>query len=483
MCTPKNLSVFIVLAISCLLFVSSGSSLLAQSDSNQIVHLPIFLDSQFNGFEPPEIDTDFEQVLSAPLAAVSDHSRSDSYLSSITFFNPYSTITTIDSKSYDNDGTLYSGSATYFVYAFDSLTLFPIEQGVNGVTFFPERTASGPLTAIYTGFKDVNDDSYYATRAPSPSTQIYLPLLCKCDYETVIGIKNTNDADAIVTIEYSDGETTTVSVPAHTHRLIYQFLGEHGNEPFSGILTSSVPVMASVLQTDSSTSRGYAGIIDSSSDLIFPFVSFDAASTTFATIQIQNAGSESTEIDVTYRSMSSDPVCTQTQMIEAGASTTFMGSDCSFGDGFIGSARVTANSTDQPLAGVVDQFQNDVGIGSYSGTHEEGATNKVAFPAIIQSDEEDLLRNTWLRITNVGSMASNVTCYFTGSERIETSLIPAGGTIAVTLAGEVDDFYSGAATCVGNSSARLAAIVDTQYTNEPTAANGMNFAIYRGINF
>lgn len=488
----RSLTFKAVLIMSILLFICSGSTAFAQPPSNSIVHLPAFLNGAFAGFDLPPADPEFEQIVSAPLAAVSDHLRDSSYASSLTFFNPYSAAVTITSKSYDNDGSPYSGSATYFISAFSTLTLFPLEQGVNGVTFFPEMTAVNPITAIYSSFKNL-DDSYFTYIATSPSTQVYLPLLCKCDYETVIGIENTNDVDAIVTIEYSDGESTVANIPAHTHRLIYQFFEEHGAEPFSGSLSSSVPVMASVLQTDLSASRGYAGIEASSADLIFPFVNFGAATTTFANIQIQNAGSESTEIGVTYRPTSGEAVCTQSQVIEAGASATFAGSafndagdaDCVFGDGFIGSARVTTNSTEQPLAGVAELFQNSVGIGSYGGIREESTTEKVAFPLVVQSSEESPLESTRMHVVNAGPTASNVTCFFPepGNERIESALIPAAGMAIVTLSVQMSELYNGAATCISDGNGKLAAIVNIKSVGNLDTEVEVRFATYRGINF
>lgn len=516
----KSRNLLPIAILLCLALTTLAQTSVAQTPQTTI-HLPIFptyfittlqpdifdpdsqpdTDTGFSGFEPPEVTTEFEQLFFGPLAAATDHNRDENYRSSVSFLNPYSTETTLTFKSFDVFGSPSGASETRLIEPFDKLSLSRLEDSYA----YTEMRANYPIMALYQGFKGVIDDHFFAYVAPNISTQIYLPVLCKCDYETVIGIKNANDVDAVVTVRFSDGEELDVTVPAHTHRLMFQYLEAHGSETFAATLSSSVAISAAVLQTDSLTSRGYAGLTDTSSSLFFPSVNFDSASTTFANIQIYNTGSDATEVGVTYTSISTDTECTEMQTIQAGASVTFGGvpfndgtnPDCSLGngtigsarllqDGFIGSARVTTNSANQPLAGVVEQVQNDVGIGSYGAISEQDATNRIAFPLFTKVDDDEFESwDTLLHIMNVGSTDSDIECHFTHTEETETFSILAGSTAAFFLDSAVPGVPGTSVTsaiCEGSNGAQLAAVSNISATIH-YRNNEQLFATYKGINF
>jgi len=497
----KRLKSMPVLLIGIISLICASAAVLAQAPSAYRVHLPFaVVEGQSTGQEPTENEPT-EHELSAvepsgmgimvegqilpPLAGVSDHNRSSSYDSGLNFFNPYLDTTVAELSVFDIWGSPQSGSGTQSIPSLGSITVFPLARV--GTNTFLQMNLSQPSAAVYKNFKGFDvDGNRFAFVASTASEEIYFPYLCKCEDETVIGVSNANDDDAIISIEYSDGETVTAEIPAHTHRLIYQFFEEHGDEPFSGKLTSAVPVSAAVLQTDSSTSRGYAALTKSSSPLVFPLVDFEAASTVFTNIRVHNAGSESTDVTITYTSIAATTTCAETQTIDAETPVTFGGSafidgtnsDCAFGDGFTGAARITANSTDQPLAGVVDYYNDGAGAASYGALDEDNATDKIAFPVTVNISNTNQTITTSMRIVNAGPIESAVTCFIVGTTLTELASIPSGGSVLITP--PVTDPINATAVCVGDEGAKLLAISDSHTMD---SSGGQAFETYRGINY
>lgn len=495
---PKNITFISILTISIFLLTYVGSTISAQTSLETIVHLPIIvLNNQFLGFEPVETDDDFEQKFSAPLVGVTDHRRVLGYVSGATFFNPYSNPTFVEQTSYNLDGIQSSGTESIRLPEFDTRTIFPLITETTDFASF-ELATDLPVTPVFIGLtNDFSDESYFRHIMPPASTEIYLPLLCKCEYETVIGIQNTNDTYAVIQVTYSDGESFVVIIPAHSQRLVYQYFEEHGSEPFSGILTSTLPVSAAVFQTDFSTNRAYAGLINSSPTLFFPLVNFDNESTAFTDIQIQNTGSESTEVTITYTPTTSMSTtvsanCTETQTIGAQASVTFAraafssgaNSTCVLEDSFVGSARVSTNSTNQPLAGAAEITLNSLNIGSYGALTEQEPTSRISFPEYLEFIRESDSANTHFYIFNVGSSASDVTCYFTADSRISGMYIPAGEMVTLTVDAQSAEVNAGGAACVGGTGSQIVGVADIrQFDGLGETAENSVFTLYRGINF
>ena len=157
---------------------------------------------------------------------------------------------------------------------------------------------------------------------------------------------------------------------------------------------------------------------------------------------------------------------------------TVAGENCANGAAFVGSGKVTANSANQPLVGIVNQL-NSAGVkgGSYNGANPAEATSKVLFPII---QDRFFGYFTGFSITNVGDVATPISCTFSGSAVTQSvaSLAP-GATYTTNQNGVLANAYNGAGTCT--ASAANAKIVGVLNQVNPSAATDA-FFVSNGVN-
>jgi len=387
---------------------------------------------------------------------------------------------TVEVVRYNADGTEHS-TVEYSVDANDSLTIFPLENPV-GRPGAIEIKSEQDITAI---FNLVRDDfsmggSYIAAQ---PSTQILLPLLSKSNFSTMFGLQNINDVAATVSISYSDGTSREETISAHSTMYIFQSLETHNAPNFAGMITSNVPLSAAIAQSDTNVSFVYSGFVSSSTSPAFPLVNVGGGSSYMTGIQIQNSGSESTEVTLAYTPSVVGTACTETQTIAPGDSVTLAlfafsagsNSDCSAGSQFVGAASVTENSTNQPLVGVSNQLLSGVNGEAYGSFIVADATDTVVLPLIMDRNSGFF---TGFNVANVGISETNVICTFTNSDYIVSGSIPVGGALTDIQSGKIGDGYVGAATCRGDTDAKIVAVVNQLGSNG--AAD--QFFVYEGIN-
>jgi hypothetical protein len=206
-------------------------------------------------------------------------------------------------------------------------------------------------------------------------------------------------------------------------------------------------------------------------------------------IQIQNAGSSSTNVTVSYTPgappLGSGTACVETRTIPAGQSISFglyvfttftdpaagslINETCTAGQQFVGAAKVTANTAGQDLVAIVNQLNAGDSKGSaYDGFDPATATDTVVFPLIMDRNYGYF---TGFNVANAGTSsiaAADLACVVTGvgstgpvSQTFHpTTTIAAGGAWNLVNNGTLADKFVGSATCTGPTGSQLLGIVN-----------------------
>jgi hypothetical protein len=201
-------------------------------------------------------------------------------------------------------------------------------------------------------------------------------------------------------------------------------------------------------------------------------------------IQIQNIGPSSTDVTVSYTPTYAGTACTETQTIPSGESKTFalyvfyvldpsITSDCTLGETFVGSARVTANSASQELAAVVNQLNPGVSGEAYGAFDPSLATDTVVLPLIMDRNVDWF---TGFNVMNVGSSSTTVDCTFTNTSYTASATLGAGEAMTDIQLNNIGDGYTGSATCTAGSGGQILAVV-----NELLDGADDTFMVYEGI--
>jgi hypothetical protein len=385
---------------------------------------------------------------------------------------------------YDQTGTVVN-SVSDTIPASTSKTYFPIAPSspFNGSVII---SADQPVAAVTNilGNSGIATASYVGSQ--SGSTSLSLPLLMKGNsgYNTWINVQNAGGSSASVTINYSDGTSASDTIPAGASATFDQSTETHPSAVFAGTVTSSQPVAATVIEENPAIMFAYSGFPGGSTDPVMPLI--NANNNDYITgAQIQNIGSSSTDVTVSYTPSWAGTACTETQTIPAGESKTFalfafsvspmppgITTDCVFGATFIGPAQVTANSASQDLVVIVNQLKPGVNGESYGGFDPSEATDTVVLPLIM---DRNVGWRTGFSVQNVGTSAT-VTCNFTGTSYSVSGLLATGEALTDTQNGKIADSYVGSATCTATSGGKIVAIV-----NEVGDGTGDRFMVYEGI--
>jgi hypothetical protein len=244
----------------------------------------------------------------------------------------------------------------------------------------------------------IHDGKLSSATVAEPSDRVLLPLLAKDNFGVTssFAVQNTSPDEIGIEVTYSYPAAETApggeAVPA-SERIRLKPYAAHvfgqaqapGAAPkvFSAKLLASRPVVATVFQESAGQLLEYAAFPEAAAgrELAAPLVMANNFGT-YTGVQVQNAGTEPTEITVTYGpdtwtshygSDAPDGSCgtprpgssgsAPDQLVQPGASVTFVqaageaapGFDQQFGGcGYVGSARITS-SNDQPLVAVVNQ--------------------------------------------------------------------------------------------------------------------------------
>lgn len=308
------------------------------------------------------------------------------------------------------------------------------------------------------------------------STSVNLPLLMKnnAGFNSWFSLQNAGSATAAVTVSYSDGTSANASIPVGAARVFNQATENHNAAVFSASISSDQPVVAVAVQERPANIAAYNGFTSGSTNPVIPLVNANNAG--FVTgIQIQNTGDTSTDVTVTYTSPNA-PSCTETQSIGANASATFaldaFTADGSCGGGrFVGSARVTGNTGNHPLAAIVNQLSGSR-FAAYSSFDPANATTTVKMPLIMDRNGGYF---TGFSIMNVSSGPTTVNCTFTNSGVTVSQSLNAGVAFTSLQNNELAPRYIGSATCTAG--ANIVGVV-----NQLGSGGTDQFLVYEGFN-
>lgn len=388
--------------------------------------------------------------------------------------------------AYKEDGQP-GGSGTYTLPGNGALTLFPLEDVDSGFRGSLVFSSNKNIAAIANVLGDNGRAGASYVGSSSGAEEILLPLLNKNNggFDTWFSVQNASSQNAAtVNIAYSNGfNAPQVSIPANSPKVYYQSLESHPAAPasFAGKVTSDEPVVAAVIQESNDVMFAYTAFTEGVTNPIFPLI--NANNSGYITgLQIQNAGTASTDVTVSYTPSTDGTACTETQTVASGGSAIFAlgaffdgsNSNCAAGVKFIGSAAVTGNTTNQPLVGIGNQLLTGVNGEAYGSFSADKATNTVVMPLILDRRGGYF---TGISVANVGTTATTINCVFTNTTYQKTETVAAGSALADIHLDKIADNYAGAGTCTADAGAKIIAVV-----NQLGTGAGDQFLVYEGIN-
>jgi len=419
------------------------------------------------------------------------------YTSSINVQNLENATATITLHFYNQDGTENVTPVEDTIGPLGSKVYFPIpaNTGFNGSVVIESTTQIASVSNIH-GNNYAANASYVSSS--QGYTKILIPLLMKGNsgYNTWFNVQNAGNGDAFVKVTYSDGTSVTPASPIKLGAAMTFDQAAEASHPkvFSAIVesTNGQLLAATVVEESTKIMFAYNGFGTTANNPVMPLVNSNNAGYQTG-IQIQNSGTLSTDVVVTYKPSLFGSTCTETQTIPAGQSKTYalypfagvplpgMTTTCVGGTKFVGSAKVTTNSASQPLVAEVNQFKGTLNGGAYDGFDPTTASANVVLPLIMNANSGYW---TSINLMNVGGATATVTCTFTayGSVPLPTltkTLAPDEGISFLQAAG--DEFgatkYIGSATCSAPGT-QIVAIVNE--LGASTVADQL--LVYEGIN-
>jgi hypothetical protein len=332
------------------------------------------------------------------------------------------------------------------------------------------------------------------------ANSVTVPLLFKGSFgfNSFFNVQNTGTADTNVTVTYSGGG---LSAPVTESKAVKPGSSERFDQTanaslpagFNGsaIVTSSgQPIAAAVVENGPTTLLAYNGFVGTSTAPVMPLINANNAGY-ITGVAMQNAGDQATNVTVSYTpsSPADGTACTETKAVPA-KGTVFFGLDafaatppagandtCANGAKFVGSAKVTTNSASQPLIAVVNQLNSGASKGeAYESFDASAATGSIVLPLI-----QDRFFNyfTGFNIANVGTVATDVECTYSGTSVKQTVNVPAGGVATLIQQGAIQAGYNGAGVCAAKATG--AKIVGVLNQVNPSAATDA-FFVSQAIN-
>lgn len=343
--------------------------------------------------------------LAIPNVAPVNAAAPSSYTSTFQVINLESSKTTINVKFLDGTGSVVHTISTD-ILANDSLTFTvakeSISGGFNGSVVIESTGRIASASNLHGLDGSGNAISYASYMAFSGgSTNAYLPLLMKNNYQfnSFVTVQNLGSAATDVTVNYSDGTSATKSslAPGASYKFD-QALETHTLAVFSGRITSSgQPIGAIVVEVGPSTLFAYSSFSAGDTKLVAPLVNENNYGY-FSSVNIQNLGDVETTVEMTYTPSMAGTACKEVRKISPQSSTTFaqhafttskdpatfVSSTCTEGATFVGTGMVTSNSTNVPLAAIVNQLNSAAKKGAaYDAFSSTAGTAKVVFPLIM----------------------------------------------------------------------------------------------------
>jgi hypothetical protein len=304
---------------------------------------------------------------------------------------------------------------------------------------------------------------------------VYLPLLNhdNSGFTTWFTVQNLGDGAADVQVAYSDGTSATAVIGRDQSHVFHQARENHPQAVFGGVVTSDQPIFVYVLQENSEIIFAYTGFTSGTPNPVFPLINANNPNNHgyITGLQIQNAGASGTSVTVAYTPSVAGTACTETQVIEAGGSKTFAlaafehgaPSTCAAKERFVGAARVSQNSANQPLIGIGNQLLPGVNGGVYAAFDPAQAKHKVVMPLIM---DHNAGFSTGFNLQNVGEITATVDCTFSDQAYTLSRVLQPGEVSTDLQQNQIANGYVGGATCTASpSGARIVSVVNELGSN------------------
>lgn len=409
------------------------------------------------------------------------------YESSIQVRNLTSTNGTITLTFYDLSGNPVGTGFIDPILANETKSYYqstmPVDAGFQGsvvVSSDVPIAAMSNLTGLNGTGSRISFAAYGAFNQGSSS--VSLPTLMKDNYgyNTFFYVQNTGTVNTDVAIAYSDGTTASITgLKPNQSALVDQKNETHAVKVFAANLTATASDIAVTVAEAGNTLFAYDGFAGGSTNPIMPLVNQNNYGY-FTGIQIQNTGSVDTVITVDYAPSLSGTACFETRTVAAGASETFsqyvfyntktetdpaFDTDCTMGQTFIGSGKVTGNTTSQALVAVVNQLNlNDNKGGAYGAFNAADGQEKIIYPLIM--DRNYGYFTSW-SIVNVGATPiaiGDLVCNVTGKDKLgvavsmdfsNDAILGPDGSWTLNHQNIIANGFVGGATCTGPAGAKL----------------------------
>jgi hypothetical protein len=352
----------------------------------------------------------------------------------------------------------YFGSTMKVAAGFKGSVVISADQPIAAIS-----NVIGTLTAVggstqgsYNGFS-------------AGATSINLPIIQRANagIDTFVAVQNAGEVDANVSIAYTPGSFggQVIGNPGQTQTATIKkgqsFIFDQN--PLTGLgsrfvgsatvtSTNGQPIVATVSQVGQGGSKAlsiYDGFTAAAAapTVLLPLIqSFNGPGQTFVGIQVQNAGTQTTKITLTFtpntQTGCGTPPAVTSGDIVAGGAFTFLSGTAAFGGTntncrYVGSATVT-NSAAQNLVAVVNQLDavgtNKAGS-SYEGFNPATATKNVSLP-LLQANNSNIFSG--IQIQNTTGTAANVTLTFSPSTvagcsalAAKTQAVPANASVTL----------------------------------------------------
>jgi hypothetical protein len=254
----------------------------------------------------------------------------------------------------------------------------------------------------------------------------------------------------------------------------------------SAVISSDQPVaaIANLLGDGFNSGASYGSFSGGSESVSLPLIAKGQVGIYDTFFNVQNVGSGSASVTVTY----AGTACTDTATIPAGAAAKFdQAADTCLAAGHVGAATIAAGAGQEIVATVVETTRNNTGLFAYNGF--TGSSTEVVIP-LVQFNNGGF--HSGVQIQNVGDASTDITVTFTpaggiGTACEETGTVAAGasgtfGLFAFSLPGgtftETCNFgerFVGSATVTNSGGENLVAIINqTNFTNFASAYNGFD---------
>lgn len=367
-----------------------------------------------------------------------------SYSSTVNITNVSNTDGSTTMNFYNAAGNVQATiNDTISAYETKWITTFPgLASGFDGslvISSSVPLASMSMLSGKTAGGATKNYASYVGTSAGSDD--VYVPLLMKNNfgYSTYFYVQNTSTSNVNVTINYSDGTSRNINGLAPNASVkIDNRLENHPVKSFSAVLNATGEIAVAVVEY-SDGSKGdqlyaYSGFATGSTNPIFPMVNENNYGY-WTSVNIQNMGTASTTVTLTYSPSKAGVQCTETQTIPAGAKRDFatyafafspppsvtLTTNCRRFQTFIGGAVVTGNSNNQPLVGIVNQINmgNDPNKGgALMSLNPTTATDTVVFPYVRQWVGGQQWWSSWtiINVSGTSIAPGDIRCRVTGSD-------------------------------------------------------------------